>query len=76
MVKEREEYKNALIYLPKDSEELNFENYYKSQAFRYDVKEPQYDFQFNYAKYLHRKKYSRNFILMEQFYQKADMIFL
>lgn len=63
LVKEGEEYKNALIYLPKASKELNFENYYKSQAFRYDVKEPQYDFQFNYAKYLHRKKIHSQFYL-------------
>lgn len=63
LVKEGEEYKNALIYLPKKSEELNFENYYQSNTFRYDVKEPQYDFQFNYAKYLRRKKIQSQFYL-------------
>jgi len=63
LVKSGKEYENALIYLPKTAEELNFENYYQSQAFRYDVKEPQYDFQFNYAKYLRRKKIQSQFYL-------------
>lgn len=68
LVKEGKKYKNALIYLPKTSKELNFENYYKSKAFRYDVKEPQYDFQFNYAKYLQRKK------IQSQFYLNGEIL--
>lgn len=59
---------NALVYLPKESEELNFENYYKSIAFRYDVKKPQYDFQFNYAKYLQRKN------IRSQFYLQGEIL--
>ncbi|WBV61901.1 ComEC/Rec2 family competence protein [Chryseobacterium camelliae] len=68
LVQSGENYENALIYLPKDSKELNFENYYQSKAFLYDVKEPQYDFQFNYAKYLHRKK------IQSQFYLHGDIL--
>jgi competence protein ComEC len=59
---------NALIYLPKEFKELDFENYYKSKAFLYDVKKPQYDFQFDYAKYLHRKK------IQSQFYLNGEIL--
>lgn len=68
LVQSGKEYENALIYLPKESEELDFENYYTSQAFRYKVKEPQYDFQFNYAKYLQRKK------IQSQFYLQGEVL--
>lgn len=68
LVQSGKKYENALIYLPKDSKELNFKNYYQAQAFLYDVKEPQYDFQFNYAKYLHRKK------IWSQFYLHGDIL--
>jgi len=63
LIKSGKMYENALIYLPKKSEELNFENYYQSKAFRYDVQKPRYDFQFNYAKYLHRKNIRSQFYL-------------
>lgn len=68
LVQSGKKYENALIYLPKEFKELDFENYYKSKAFRYDVKKPQYDFQFNYAKYLHRKK------IQSQFYLNGEIL--
>ncbi|PWN63398.1 ComEC/Rec2 family competence protein [Chryseobacterium oncorhynchi] len=46
---------NAVLYLPKDSKELDFTHYYKSEAYITKPKPPQYDFQFDYARYLKRK---------------------
>src|SRR5690606_32056034 len=54
VVKLENTYKKSIIYIPRNYAELNFENYYKAKAYAYSIKEPQYDFQFNYAKYLHR----------------------
>ncbi|WP_223606595.1 ComEC/Rec2 family competence protein [Chryseobacterium sp. OSA05B] len=47
---------NAVLYLPKKKEELNFEHYYKADAYLSKPKTPKYDFQFDYARYLKRKK--------------------
>jgi competence protein ComEC len=63
VVKTEKDYRRTIIYIPKKSNELNFNNYYQSKAFQYEVKEPQHDFQFNYAKYLHRKKIQSQFYL-------------
>lgn len=49
-------YANSLIYVPKYNEELNFNHYYKAKAYITQPKSPSYDFQFNYAKYLGRRK--------------------
>jgi competence protein ComEC len=46
---------NAILYIPKNEKELDFKHYYKVQAYITKPKSPQYDFQFNYAKYLKRK---------------------
>jgi competence protein ComEC len=46
---------DAIIYLPKQSKELDFEHYYRAEAYITQPKAPQYDFQFNYARYLNRK---------------------
>lgn len=46
---------NAVLYIPKSENELDFNHYYKTQAYISKPKAPQYDFQFNYAKYLVRK---------------------
>lgn len=46
---------NSIILVPKDSEELDFEHYYKAKAFVSKPESPRYDFQFDYAQYLHRK---------------------
>ena len=47
---------SAVLYLPKDSKELDFTHYYKSEAYITKPKPPQYDFQFDYARYLKRKE--------------------
>lgn len=46
---------NAVFYIPKNEKELDFTHYYKTQAYISKPKIPQYDFQFDYAKYLRRK---------------------
>jgi competence protein ComEC len=46
---------NSIILIPKDSKELDFEHYYKAESYVSQPRSPQYDFQFDYAKYLHRK---------------------
>lgn len=51
---ERERLK-AVLYVPGDCGELDFNHYYKSEAYVSIPKSPQHDFQFDYAKYLQRK---------------------
>lgn len=51
----RKENFNAILYIPKDEKELDFNHYYKAESYITKPKSPQYDFQFNYAKYLKRK---------------------
>ncbi len=46
---------NAVIYIPKSEKELDFKHYYQAQAYISKPKPPQYDFQFDYSKYLLRK---------------------
>ncbi|SEW48979.1 competence protein ComEC [Chryseobacterium wanjuense] len=46
---------NAVLYVPKDHQELDFNHYYKTKAFITSPKPAKYDFQFDYAKYLKRK---------------------
>lgn len=46
---------NSNVLIPKESKELDFEHYYKAKAYVSQSQSPQYDFQFDYAKYLHRK---------------------
>ncbi|WP_228463204.1 ComEC/Rec2 family competence protein [Chryseobacterium cheonjiense] len=45
----------GIIYIPKSKGALDFNHYYKAQAFVLMPKAPQYDFQFDYSKYLKRK---------------------
>ncbi|MDR6463459.1 ComEC/Rec2 family competence protein [Chryseobacterium sediminis] len=46
---------NSVFYVPKGSKELDFVHYYKADAYITQPKAPQYDFQFEYKKYLKRK---------------------
>ncbi|WP_114819467.1 ComEC/Rec2 family competence protein [Chryseobacterium sp. KLBC 52] len=46
---------NAIFYVPKNEEALDFIHYYKADAYITQPKAPPYDFQFNYAQYLNRK---------------------
>ena len=50
-----EEIFNSILLIPKDSKELDFEHYYKAKAFVSEPQSSKHDFQFDYAKYLHRK---------------------
>ncbi len=49
------EHFNAVLYVPKSEQLLDFNHYYKTQAYISKPKSPQYDFQFDYAQYLGRK---------------------
>ncbi|WP_262510880.1 ComEC/Rec2 family competence protein [Chryseobacterium elymi] len=46
---------NAVVYIPKTNKEIDFEHYYKADAYLSKTKSPQYSFQFDYARYLKRK---------------------
>ncbi|WP_241775165.1 ComEC/Rec2 family competence protein [Chryseobacterium sp. ERMR1:04] len=61
---EKEDF-NSILYIPKKSKELDFKHYYKAKVYLTQPKPPQYDFQFNYAKYLQRKNIDRQSYLSE-----------
>jgi competence protein ComEC len=46
---------NTVIYIPRSEKELDFKHYYKTKAYISEAKKTQYDFQFDYSKYLRRK---------------------
>lgn len=46
---------NSILYLPREKGELDFEHYYQTKAYINKVESPNYDFQFDYAKYLQRR---------------------
>ncbi|WP_238584530.1 ComEC/Rec2 family competence protein [Chryseobacterium sp. Leaf180] len=46
---------NAVVFIPKENEELDFRHFYKAKAFVTSPQKPQHDFQFDYSKYLQRK---------------------
>lgn len=46
---------SAVLYVPKSEKELDFNHYYKTKAYISKPKTPQYDFQFDYSRYLKRK---------------------
>lgn len=50
-----EENFNALLYIPKTHQELDFKHYYKAEAYLSKPKPPKHNFQFDYAAYLQRK---------------------
>lgn len=45
---------DAVIYIPKKNQELDFKHYYKTEAYISKPEPSPYDFQFNYAQYLNR----------------------
>jgi len=49
------QYFKAVVYVPKSEKPLDFNHYYRTKAFVSKPRAPQYDFQFNYLKYLQRK---------------------
>ena len=46
---------NAVLSVPKTEERFDFKHYYKTRISLSEPRQPQYDFQFDYAKYLQRK---------------------
>lgn len=46
----------SIVILPKSEAELNFKNFYQATGFILKVEAPQHDYQFNYQKYLQRKR--------------------
>lgn len=50
----KETFKSVLL-IPKESKELDFEHYYITETFISQPKAPEYDFQFDYSKYLQRR---------------------
>ncbi|WP_344823552.1 ComEC/Rec2 family competence protein [Chryseobacterium ginsenosidimutans] len=46
---------NAILYVPKGDKELDFNYFYKAETYISKPESPQYNFQFDYAKYLKRK---------------------
>lgn len=55
VVETEKEIFKAIVYIPKSEKQLDFKHYYRSYAFISTPKAPQYDFQFDYSKYLKRK---------------------
>ena len=47
---------NAIISIPKEEKTLDFKSFYQTKVYLNRVASPNNDFQFNYAKYLARKK--------------------
>lgn len=58
---------NAILYITRNTEELDFKHYYKAKVYVTQPKSPQYDFQFDYAKYLQRKNIDRQYYLSDGF---------
>jgi len=46
---------SAVLYIPKNHEELDFNHYYQSRGYISRPESPKSDFQFDYARYLNRK---------------------
>ncbi|MET3538777.1 competence protein ComEC [Chryseobacterium limigenitum] len=61
------EHFNSILFISKINEELDFKHYYKAKVYISQPKSPQYDFQFDYAKYLRRKNIDRQCYLSEGF---------
>ncbi len=49
---------DAIVNVEKAEKELDFNHYYKAKAYLVQPKSPEYDFQFDYSKYLKRKNIS------------------
>ena len=67
IVQDGKEFLSAILHTPKNAKELDFNHYYKAEAYFSTPKHPQYDFQFDYAKYLQRKH------INSQYYINGDL---
>lgn len=61
------EHFNSILFIPRINEELDFKHYYKAKVYVTQPKSPQYNFQFDYAKYLQRKDIDRQCYLSDEF---------
>lgn len=68
---------NTVLYIPKSEKELDFKHYYKTKAYISEAKKPQYDFQFDYSKYLRRKNIQyQSYVKDKVFYaERKDLSF-
>lgn len=59
------EHFNSILFVPRINKELDFKHCYKTDVYVTQPKSPQYDFQFDYAKYLLRKNIDRQCYLSD-----------
>ena len=66
---------SAVISIPKEQQELDFLHFYSAEAYLNPTQKPQYDFQFDYQKYLARQNiYYQGFIPNEISFKKKESV--
>ena len=66
---------SAVISIPKEQKELDFLHFYSAEAYLNPTQKPQYDFQFDYQKYLARQNiYYQGFIPNEISFKKKESV--
>ena len=66
---------SAVISIPKEQKELDFLHFYSAEAYLNPTQKPQYDFQFDYQKYLARKNiHYQGFIPNEISFKKKESV--
>ena len=66
---------SAVISIPKEQKELDFLHFYSAEAYLNPTQKPQYDFQFNYQKYLARQNiHYQGFIPSEISFKKKESV--
>ena len=66
---------SAVISIPKEQKELDFLHFYSAEAYLNPTQEPQYDFQFDYQKYLARQNiHYQGFIPNEISFKKKESV--
>ena len=66
---------SAVISIPKEQQELDFLHFYSAEAYLNPTQKPQYDFQFDYQKYLTRQNiHYQGFIPNEISFKKKESV--
>ena len=66
---------SAVISIPKEQKELDFLHFYSAEAYLNPIQKPQYDFQFDYQKYLARQNiHYQGFIPNEISFKKKESV--
>ena len=66
---------SAVISIPKEQKELDFLHFYSAEAYLNPTQKPQYDFQFDYQKYLARKNiHYQGFIPSKISFKKKESV--